>query len=43
MRAVIYETLAKECQEERQRLNAMVANLEAEEAVHVTNLDAALE
>ena len=42
MRANIYETLAKECQEERERLDAMVTTLEDEEADHITNLDAAL-
>jgi hypothetical protein len=42
MRATIYEELTKECQEERQCLETMVIQLEAEQSDHVTNLDAAL-
>jgi hypothetical protein len=43
MRAPLYETLAKECQEERRRLEAMLENIEAEEIDHIANLDAALD
>ena len=42
MRGNIYETLTRECQEERARLDAMSKGLKEEEADHVTNLDAAL-
>jgi DNA invertase Pin-like site-specific DNA recombinase len=42
MRGNIYEQLTRECQEERIRVDGMLTQLEAEEADHVTNLDAAL-
>jgi len=42
MRPLIYEQLAKECQEERDKLTALMEALQAERAEQIENLDAAL-